>query len=302
MKQDRQVLNNVHSEFERFEQQANELLIKRNLMPSNKLGLQDFCKYFMAFSWEAHSRMGDGFEMLEVLADDQKLIGGDQFNTNFVKRIDELYPSVLQKNGAWQHFMHRLISFKGKGVGVGELYLALVIQGWSSERTDGKGDGYVAGGRREVKNNGASLKPLADILRVQDRLNKTVFEGHRAGPVTEFGLFKAWISTKPSPEQIYREYFEQLYPGRDITAMVKNLASAQTGREFDNIIGREVLKWYQDVDGWESLVIINLKKQLVANIADINNLSIFTDLRFEWKSERGRDTQALTDGYVNIRI
>ncbi len=290
------------SEYQRFEHQVRQLLIKRNLMPSNKIGLQDFCRYFMAFSWEAHSKMQDGFQMLEVLADDQKLIGGDQFNSNFVKRFDELYPTALQGNRAWQHLMPSLVSFKGKGLGVGELYLALVIQGWSFERTDGKGDGHVAGGIRELKNNGASLKPLADAVRVQDRLNETLFEGHRAGPLSKFESHQAWISTKPNPEQIYQEYFEQLYPGRDVSEMVKKLAAAQSGREFYDIIGREVLKWYQTVDNWNSLVIIDQRKQLIANIADINNLSMFTDLRFEWKSERNRDTQAISDGYVNIKI
>ena len=285
-----------------FEKKVNQLLTKRKMMPSRKIGLQAFCKYFMAFAWEAHSRMGDGFEMLDILIDDDKLIGGDQFNSNFVKKFEELYPASLKGNRSWQHLMPSLVAFKGKGLGVGELYLALVIQGWSFERTDGKGDGRVAGGIRELKNTGASLKPLAEAVRVQDHLNKTVFKGNRAGPVSRFDEHQAWIKQEPNAEAVYFEYFRQLYPGRDVKDMAKKLAAAKTGREFYDIIGKEVLKWYKTVDNWNSLVIIDQDKMRIANIADVNNLSMFTDLKFDWKSERGGDTQAITDGYVNIKI
>lgn len=285
-----------------FEAKVNQLLIKRNMMPSKKVGLKAFCKYFTAFAWLAHSKHNDGVEMIDVLLDDEKLIGGEKFNTNFVLAFDELYPTALKTNKTWQELMPTLVEFKGKGLGVGELYLALVIQGWTFERTNGKGDGMVAGGIRELKNNGASLKPLAEALRIQDRLNEEVFEGHRAGPITKFKDHLAWIKTKPNAELVYKTYFSQLYPGRDVADMCKDLVTAKTGQEFQNIIGRKVLQWYQLVDKWNSLVIIDQAKMTIANIADVNSLSMFKNIKFEWKSERRRDTQAITDGYVNIKI
>jgi hypothetical protein len=285
-----------------FEAKVNQLLTKRKMMPSKKIGLKAWCKYFMAFAWTEHTRHGDGIEMIDILLNDDNLIGGEKFNSNFVLKFEDLYPDALKNNKTWQHLMPSLVEFKGKGLGVGELYLALVIQGWTFERTGGKGDGKVAGGIRELKNNGASLKPMAKAIRVQDDLNARVFEGNRAGPATKFSAHRNWILTKQDPESIYKTYFSQLYPGRDVDTMCKELVNAETGKQFYNVIGKEVLKWYKKVDNWDSLVIIDQKKMLIANIADVNDLSNFVDIRFEWKSERNADSQAISDGYVNISI
>lgn len=289
-------------DIQNFEQKVNQLLVKRKMMPSRKVGLKAFCKYFMAFAWEAHCREGDGLDMLAVLMDDDLLIGGEKFNTNFVLKFEDLYPERLKNNRTWQRLMPTLVEFKGKGLGVGELYLALVIQGWSFERTNGKGDGRVAGGIRELKNNGASLKPLAEAIRVQDQLNAQVFQGHRAGPATRFQAHLDWIQKQKNPQSIYQSYFSKLYPGRDVATMSAQLAKATDATAFYNIIGHNVLKWYQTVDQWNSLVIIDQDKMVIANIADVDDLSMFKKLRFDWKSERGGDTQAITDGYVNIKI
>jgi hypothetical protein len=287
-----------------FEIKVAQLLTKRKMMPARTVGLKAFSTYFLAHAWLAHSREGDGEAMLDILLDDTQLVSGEMFNTNFVKKFEEIYPTALKQNKSWQHLMPELIRFKGKGLGVGELYLALVIDGWTFERTDGKGDGKVAGGIRELKNNGASLKPLAKAIRVQDELNKTIFEGNRAGPITKFELHQQWIRTKPNPEQIYVEYFSRLYPGKDITAMCKKLAVAETGKDFNNIIGREVLRWYKDVDQWNSLVVIDQDNMSMANVADTSDegLKTFWNIKFEWKSERAGDSQAISDGYVNITI
>lgn len=285
-----------------FEIKVNQLLTKRKMMPTEKIGVSTFCKYFLAHAWLAHSKNSNGFEMLDVLLDDDLLIGGEQFNKNFILKFEDLYPAALKNNKTWQMLMPRLVDFTGKSLGVGELYLALVIQGWTFERTNGKGDGKVAGGIREIKKNGASLKPLTEALRVQDALNASIFKGVRAGPVTKFENHKRWIDTQPSPEKIYLEYFSQLYPNRDVSKMCRELALVQTGQEFNNIIGRNVLQWYKDIDSWSSLIIIDQDKGKIVNIADVTDLSMFKDIRFNWKSERGGDIQAFSDGYVNIRI
>ena len=284
-----------------FETKVNQLLTKRKMMPSRKIGLRAFCKHFLAHAWLADTIEGDGLAMIDILLDDSKLIGGELFNSNFILRFEDLYPEALKTNKAWQRLMPTLVEFKGKGLGVGELYLALVIQGWTFERTDGKGDGKVAGGIRELKNNGASLKPLAEAIRVQDDLNKTIFEGYRAGPITKFEEHQTWIKTKSNPTAIYKNYFSKLYPGRDINAMCTALASAEDGKEFNKIIGKEVLKWYKEVDKWNSLIIIDQEKMLIGNIADVNNLDMFPSLKFLWLSARAGDSQAITDGYVNIK-
>ena len=139
-------MSTLNQEFLKFESACNQLLTKRKMMPSRKVGLTAFCHYFRAFAWASHCQGSDGYDMLTVLTDNDQMVGGEMFNSNFDKRFDEIYPAALKQNKTWQLLMPHLIRFKGKGLGVGELYLALVIQGWSFERPDGKGDGKVAGG------------------------------------------------------------------------------------------------------------------------------------------------------------
>ena len=289
-----------------FETKVNQLLTKRKMMPSKKIGLKAWCKYFMAFAWTEHTKHNDGFEMIDILLDDDKLIGGDLFNTNFSMPVADLYPATLKNNKTWQHLLPALIEFNGKGLGIGELYFALVIRGWTFERKDGKGDGKVAGGTREVKKIGASLKPLNAAMappnKYQDELNETVFQGHRAGPITKFAEHRAWIETQPDIKAVYMEYFTKLYPGQYVADMVKKLAVETDGQKFNNIIGAEVIKWYKEIDGFDSLIIIDQEKMLITNIADVTDLSMFKNIRFDWKSERKGDKQAIADGYVNIKI
>jgi hypothetical protein len=294
-----------------FEIKVSQLLTKRKMMPSKKVGLKAWCKYFTAFAWTEHTRHGDGIEMIEILLDDDNLIGGEKFNSNFVLRFDALYPDALKNNKTWKSLLPTLIEFKGKGLGVGELYLALVIQGWTFERTDGKGDGKVAGGIRELKKNGASLKPIHKALSAdQELLNNTIFEGNRAGPIKPnkrsqgqgFDKWLLWFDTKPNKDEILLNYFTKLYTGRDVKNMCAELSKVRTGLEFYNVIGREVLKWYKEEDKWHSIVIFDNEKNIIANIHNVDDLSIFKKIKFDWKSAPGKDTQALAHGYVNISI
>ena len=286
-----------------FEDKVEQLLAKRRLnVDTEAVCLTAFCKHFTAFTWLAHSHEGDGVEMLDILLDDSKLVNGYVFNKNFIANVADLYPTELRRNKTWQRAMSDIIGFNGKGVGNGELYLALVIADWKFQRVKGKGDGYVAGGARELKNNGASLKPIAENYRIQDFLNREIFEGHRAGPVKQFPSFHTWLHEQPQPELTLVSYFTQLYPGRDVTDMCSALAKVTTGREWSDTIGKYVLSWYQQTDNWTSLVVLDQDKMVIANIHDVSDLSLFPNIRFDWKSSRGKDTQAIADGYVNIRI
>lgn len=150
--------------------------------------------------------------------------------------------------------------------------------------------------------NGASLKPISQQNRNQDSLNENIFKGYRAGPSKNWYVHKEWIMHQPDPEQLYYDYFHALYPGRDVRLMAREVVFATSPYEFNNIVGRYVLKWYKETDNWESLVIIDLVKEKIVNISDVNDLTMIPDIKFDWKSERGNDTQAIADGYVNIKI
>lgn len=137
--------------FNNFEKKTINLLNKRNIYQEGGVAVGDFYNQFISHAWTAHSKHGDGDEILDILANDTLLIDGDLFNRNFVLSIHDLYPAQLKNNDAWQELMPKMLNFKGKGVGVGELYLPLVVRGWNFGRIDGKGDGIVSGGIREVK-------------------------------------------------------------------------------------------------------------------------------------------------------
>lgn len=302
----------MKQDVEKFKSKIQEILFNRGVLQLNNKGLLKkptvsqlaWFKHLTAHAWLSHSINGDGFEMLDLLMDRTQLSSGEKFNSNFVMSFADFAGKKLRANKTWNDLVPTLVEFKGKGVGVGEMYLGLVVQGWNSKRTNGKGDGYVSGGIREIKNNGASLKPVKNRVTAQDKLNATLFEGHRAGPPTKFHLHREWIQKTGNAEKIYLDYFTQLYPGQDVTAMCNRLAAAKDWNTFSDIIGKQVLKWYQKIDSWQSLIIIDQDNMKIANIADLSDegLSDFTGITFDWKSERGGDTQALSDGYVNVRI
>jgi hypothetical protein len=295
-----------------FETEVTKLLAKRNMLPKKKnVGLTAWRDYFLAFAWLAHCRHGDGFEMLSILSNDKNLITGEQFNSNFRRKFEELYPAPLRSNKTWQALMPLLVAFKGKGLGAGELYLALVIQGWTFERTDGKGDGKVAGGIRELKNNGASLKPHEDTQRrIINELNERVFQSNRPGPLNpnknsqgqSFERFIRWFSQQSNKKEILTEYFTNLWPGVDTKALVKKLVGIKDGQEFYNTVGAHVLAQYKSIDKWDSLVVLDQENMVMVNIADPADPAILKNVKFNWMTQRGGDSQAVCDGYVNIVI
>jgi hypothetical protein len=296
-----------------FNDKVDSLLIKRGLFPKKKSKgiINAFSLHFKAQAWWHHCIHGDGIEMLDILSDDSKLISGEQFNSNFVLPLHDLHQVDLLTNKTWDALHSSIIRFSGERIGSGEFYLPLVIQGWTFEKHGGKGDGYVAGGSREVKSGTASLKPSANAQhRVIDKLNSTVFGGHRPGPEKEntrskghsFDKFVTWLNSQPNKEQVLLTYFTQLYPEQNVVGMCHHLAAATTFKEFTNIIGREVLAWYKEADKWDSLVIINEKKMIIANICDVTDLENFKDLQFKWSFYRGGDVRQHADGYVNISI
>jgi hypothetical protein len=291
-------------DFESFRNKTNELLIKKGLT-GKKIGEQSFANHFKANAWYAHSEHKDGVEMLDILLDDSNLFDGVKFNSNFYTTLDSLCPRLIS-NKTWQQLYPTLVNFKGERIGTGEFYLAVVVQNWSLCKDMRKGDGSVAGGSREIKANGASLKPHSDTqFRAIDDINKTIFEGHRAGPKKEWITWRNWLDSKGNlgtQLHIILLAFGRLYPGKDIHTMCEKIVECRDPVEFNNIIGKEVLKWYKHNDKWESLIVIDTDTHKIANIANINDLSHLPNVSFDWISNRGGNTRTMGDGYVNIHI
>lgn len=303
-----------------FNAKVDTLLKKKGMMPGkkSKVIIKSFYEHFLAQAWINHCWYGDGDKMIDLLLDDKNLLAGDQFNKNFIKPLSELMSPKLTANKTWTALINSLITFKGERIGAGEFYFPFVIKDWEFQKDGGTSDGYVAGGKREIKFGGASLKPIANAShRIIDHLVATIFQGNRPGPEKEtktsngqsFDRWIKWFNTQKNKRQILLDFFTQLYPGRDVESMCKDLETATTCKAFYKIVGSNVLKWYKDIDGFDSLVIIDLKKMKVANIADVNNLEIFTTLKFSWATKRGSnkgnssgDIRQVADGYVNISM
>lgn len=296
---------------QQFQTRADQLLTKRGMMPGrkDKVIIKSFREHFHAQAWYYHSIYGDGAEMFDLLIDDQLLIGGERFNSNFYEEIFE--QPQLKTNKTWQSLKPSLIQFKGERIGAGEFYFPFVIQGWEFSKDGGKGDGFVAGGKREIKFGGASLKPTKNPShRAIDRLNQTVFKGNRPGPEKpgstsrgqSWDRWYQWFQQQKNPKEILTEYFTELYPDHDISGLVDDLLQADTCRKMYDTVGRYVLDWYKKIDGWDSLVIIDLKKNRILNIADVTDLSKFPKLEFAWVTARSGDVRQHADGYVNVKI
>lgn len=294
-----------------FQARVDRLFQHRGMMPGrrDKVIVKSFYEHFRAQAWYHHCINGDGVTMLEVLIDDAQLIGADMFGSNYYGPLPQ--QAVLAHNQTWRALRPSIISFKGERIGAGEFYFPLVIQGWQFQKSGGRNDGVVAGGTREIKFGGGSLKPLRDAShRIIDHLNATVFQGHRPGPENEtqksrgqsWSRWHQWLHDQPDPRSVLEEYLSRLYPGHDVQDLVRDLLVIKECSDFYRRVGQEVMRWYQAIDGWDSLIIIDAVQDRMANIADINDLSQFPTLRFVWVTAREGDVRQHADGYVNVKI
>ena len=254
---------------------------------------------FKHSGWVYHSFSGDGFEMLDTLSNPALLINDDEyFNRNFALNLRDMVPS-LKDNKTWQSLLPVLVGIKEKGVGVGELVLPFIVPGWSYSND---GDGFHGGGYRECKNGvGSSIKPIKGGLTAKgliDKLNKKywngVVPGHRK-------TFREWLSEFKSDISVSTQYFKELYPKRDVSKLVSNLMKVDTREDFHKVMGRHHLSWYQEVDGWKSILLIHESSLNLINLSDIDESIFDFNIKMNAVMKRGKGTQAVPDGYSNIK-
>ena len=294
-----------------FQVRVDRLFQHRGMMPGrrDKVIVKSFYEHFRAQAWYHHCIHGDGMAMLTVLDDDAQLVGAGMFQGNYYGPLPEQV--ALKTNRTWQALRPSIIRFKGERIGAGEFYFPLTVQGWRFEKTGGRNDGAVAGGTREIKFGGGSLKPTASAShRIIDHLNATVFQGNRPGPENQtkksrgqsWSRWYQWFSAQPNRAELLQEYFGRLYPDNDVGDLVRDLLKISDCKDFYHRVGQEVMRWYRDIDGWDSLIIIDAMRDRMANIADIDDLAAFPTLKLSWVTAREKDVRQHADGYVNIKI
>lgn len=285
-----------------FEQKCNQLLTKRQIFPSQHTAAERFCEDFKVYAWW-HCQ-SDPDQFFDLLSDDSLLVPSTKMNTNFVCNLNDLIAPSLTANSTFSAILPTLIQNKGKGIGVGELMLPLIINGWSFATS---GDGFCLGGKREIKEDGASLKPVPSGVTekgIIDKLNVKYFQGNKPGLVRSHNKHSDYLSQFSADDikQLYTNYFTELYPGNDVTTLAEEVASDYSSVDhFNWTLGKHVLQWYKTIDQWHSIVVINPITLDMMNVFDIDSLDK-SWVTFKSKMERAKDTQAVPDGYVNISL
>lgn len=284
-----------------FKAAVDNLFKNKNINGKHDVAVERFMMDFEAHAFTRHAEFGDGMKMLELLNDPASLFNGSNFDKNFTRNLNDFVSTELSSNKTFRSVVKVLTTNKGKGVGVGELVLPLLVSGWV--RTNGS-DGTVLGEQREVKNGeGASLKPIKKGLVVQgivDTLNKKYFGGmvlgkkHHSKIIEKHGDFS---------KDVYKNYFSELWPTANVPVLIESLKNVGSDvKAFHSVVGRFILKEYQRIDGWKSIVFVDPKTLDVVNICDVNDDTCFDKLRFNVRFSREKDTQSVADGYAVVKF
>jgi len=290
-----------------FEKRSINLLTSRGILPAKHDAAERFAGDFIAYGWLYHSKFGTGDVMLDLLEDNANLNPGDCFNTNFSGNLRDLIVKPLLDNTTFAELLNVLVNNKAKGVGVGELVLPLLIANW---RFSNDSDGIHNGEKKEIKMNGASLKPVATGVTEKgliDTLNAKYFNGLKPGLDKVHQNHVRFIHTLKEHDRLttYIDYFTNLYPGKDVKTMSRQLLENIENLDvYNTILGKNVMRWYKETDEWTSIVIIDPITLDLVNVADIDSVNTEGNVQLVFRPvmSRGRDTQAVPDGYVNVSI
>jgi len=258
-------------------------------------------------------------ELLFNLRKQSQTLDATKLKTNTSGEILDLVPQKLKNNETFDQTYKRMItgdSFRGKGIGPGEFFLALF--GKNGDIIDGKGDVVLDGFYVEVKGSGGgSIKPgtenrhrVADQLRAEmakllkvdlDRSNKLHVHNTKSNFVT--AMKKKSVKERTT---ILQDYLKKMYPvwkSNEIDAVAKDIANNIGTKDALKVIGQTILKKYQDKDKFDSIMFISSDGSKFSNVSDPTASSMLNVVEPKPPLfNRDGDTQALPDGYINIVI
>jgi hypothetical protein len=289
---------------EDFETRCENLCLSRGFTPQSNIVHKRFILDFIAHTWYIHSKTDQGISMLDLLDDPSNLYDGNKFNTNFRCNLNDLVSDKLSSNPAFAYVLNILTNNKGKGVGIGEMILPLIVDKW--QLLSGS-DGWCSGGRRECKNGqGSSLKPLPADTTTNghiDELNKIYWQKTWPGTAKHHQKHAEVVMEDNDATKKYAEYLGKIYPGKSVDDLANDLVSCINDVERYNwILGQAVLGWYKELDKWHSIVLIHPKSLDIVNIATIDDSIKDFGIKFHPVMNRRKNTQAVSDGFVNIEM
>jgi len=283
---------------------VDKLLINRGIVGHRAADrfVSDFKAYIVYFDALGY---GSAETTISLLEDDRNLTDSAILNTNFRCKLDDLISPALRNDALFMAVFNIVIDNNGKGVGAGELALPLILSNYRfSNVSDGEFNYNGKTRKVEIKKNGASLKPVKTGLTPKglvDQLNKEFFNGTVPGKKSEKLFLQHYRAVKDPTK--YAEYFASLYVGCDTAELTEEVVSGayKDPVKFNNAVGKFALKEYKKVDGFNNIMYIDADKRVVVNISDVDDTSGL-NLKFSPVMRRGKDTQAIADGYVNVNI
>lgn len=297
-------IKHVTIEYQTFEKKYNHLIAKR--FPKEKtLAQKSFESLLLSELWTAHCTHFDGIELLDTLTDDENLSPAKELEQNFTGNINDILSDKVKNNKSLQKSMPRLLAFSAKGVGNGELILPLLIKGWTKTKSS---DGNLNGMHVEIKKfSGGSMKPnkkgSANNGHI-DTLNKNLFGGNP--PMQTKKAHQEHIRTLDKiqdKKETYLKYLSQILDKEKneveplAQELLENIADFKKCRR---IYGTHVLKAYKEIDGFDIIMLIDPETGDIVSITDFENIPQCVE--FTPKMTRNDDTQAVPDGYVNIKV
>lgn len=243
----------------------------------------------------------DPFVTLHLLSDESNLTPIEVLSKNFRRPIRELISDNLNADPIFPHLFERIIHMVDRSIGVGEVALPFILANYSFSYTNG--DGKHPLGTTELKKDNSSLKCLKGGITEKglvDKLNLKYFNGHAPG-MQRMAQFNAHVESVTDPS-VYHAYFTELYPGVDVAQLAEDVAATYTDREaVNNVFGRFALHRYKSIDEWYNLFYIIPETMEVVNITDPDDIDGL-GLVFHPRFKRGGCTQALADGYVDVKF
>ena len=243
----------------------------------------------------------DPFTTIRLLSDESNLTPIEVLSKNFRRPIRELISDKLNADPIFPHLFERIIHMVDRSIGVGEVALPFILANYSFSYTNG--DGKHPLGTTELKKDNSSLKCIKGGITEKglvDKLNIKYFNGYAPG-MQRKKQFNAHVESVTDPS-VYHAYFTELYPGVDVTQLAEDVAATYTDREaFNNVLGRFALHRYKAIDEWYNLFYIIPETMEVVNISDPDNIDGL-GLVFHPRYKRGGCTQALADGYVDVKF
>jgi len=279
----------------------------RNLHPDqhNTVIIDTFYTTFLKDGFWEHMDYGDGFEMIDILCDNENL---PEIPTENVRTtIYDIVPE-LKNNGTFKAIAKRLTNVRMKGVGVAEILLHLL---YKDSDFNFEHDFVVGDMNGEIKKfEGGCLKStkIANFRQTDKSLklyfdNHDFFQSHKKAIVNEN---IQWWTNNGSEDRV-RGYLSEVYPMLDnnqldtwVDMFLNNIGSP---KRLNYLIGKEIYKLYQKIDTFDFFVLTKPSKNLdVIFISDVDDEDfIMKNVSFRVMGRRGGDTNAVGDGYAKIK-